>query len=196
VKPQRDQHKRASYRENWWIFAEPRARFRASVAGLSRYIATSEVGKHRFFVFSTPPSFPMAHSSPPTSTTPSTSASSSRHSRHRRSGCRWTHGSMVTIHATKPPAASILSFPVATEELAARIRTLAEEIDAHRKRAQSQHGAGSPPKSTTSSPKLRAGTRPYLGGKHLHDVALVSTLRHLHDELDAAVAAATDGPPI
>lgn len=51
VKPERDQNNRASYRENWWLFAEPRRRLRNSIAGLRRYIVTSETAKHRIFRF-------------------------------------------------------------------------------------------------------------------------------------------------
>ncbi|PSC04100.1 class I SAM-dependent DNA methyltransferase [Alsobacter soli] len=42
---------RQSYRENWWIFGEPRGDFRPAVDGLPRYIATVETAKHRAFQF-------------------------------------------------------------------------------------------------------------------------------------------------
>lgn len=51
VKPERDQNNRAAYRENWWVFGEPRADLRAALAGLQRYVATIETAKHRFFQF-------------------------------------------------------------------------------------------------------------------------------------------------
>src|SRR5690606_1186886 len=50
-KPERDQNKRASYREKWWLFAEQRRSLRNALVGLSRYIATSRTSRHRFFVF-------------------------------------------------------------------------------------------------------------------------------------------------
>ncbi len=40
VKPARDKNKRASYREKWWIHAEPRPRMRAALSGLERFLAT------------------------------------------------------------------------------------------------------------------------------------------------------------
>ena len=49
VKPQRDANKRASYREYWWRFAEPRVTLREAMTGLPRFIATPYVSKHRFF---------------------------------------------------------------------------------------------------------------------------------------------------
>jgi hypothetical protein len=49
VKPERDQNNRATYRDNWWVFGEPRKEFRPALAGLPRYIATVETAKHRTF---------------------------------------------------------------------------------------------------------------------------------------------------
>ncbi|HRK39669.1 MAG TPA: hypothetical protein PK347_14915, partial [Burkholderiaceae bacterium] len=51
VKPERDQNNRATYRDNWWIFGEPRRDLRPALAGLPRYIATVETAKHRTFQF-------------------------------------------------------------------------------------------------------------------------------------------------
>lgn len=51
VKPERDRNNRASYRDNWWIFGEPRREFRPAVLGLRRYIVTAETTKHRVFQF-------------------------------------------------------------------------------------------------------------------------------------------------
>ncbi len=51
VKPDRDQNNRRTYRDNWWIFGEPRSDLRPVLEPLDRYIATSETSKHRFFQF-------------------------------------------------------------------------------------------------------------------------------------------------
>jgi hypothetical protein len=51
VKPQREANNRATYRDNWWVFGEPRRDFRPALAGLARYIATVETAKHRVFQF-------------------------------------------------------------------------------------------------------------------------------------------------
>lgn len=51
VKRERDGNNRAAYRDNWWLFGEPRRELRAALAGLSRYIATVETAKHRTFQF-------------------------------------------------------------------------------------------------------------------------------------------------
>jgi len=51
VKPERDQNNRATYRDNWWFFGEPRKVLRKQLANLPRYIATVETAKHRTFQF-------------------------------------------------------------------------------------------------------------------------------------------------
>lgn len=51
VKAARDRNNRASYRENWWLFGEPRRDLRTALEGLPRYIATAETAKHRWFRF-------------------------------------------------------------------------------------------------------------------------------------------------
>ena len=40
IKPERDQNNRTTYRDNWWLFGEPRRDLRPALAGLRRYIAT------------------------------------------------------------------------------------------------------------------------------------------------------------
>ncbi|MBZ9743239.1 MULTISPECIES: class I SAM-dependent DNA methyltransferase [unclassified Mesorhizobium] len=51
VKLERDKNNRASYRDKWWWFGEPRRELRPAIEGLSRYIATVETMKHRIFQF-------------------------------------------------------------------------------------------------------------------------------------------------
>ncbi|HLL29461.1 MAG TPA: DNA methyltransferase [Allosphingosinicella sp.] len=51
VKPERDQNRRSTYRENWWIFGEPRRELRPAIEGLSRYIATVDTARHRVFQY-------------------------------------------------------------------------------------------------------------------------------------------------
>ena len=49
VKPERDQNARATYRNAWWVFGEPRRELRPALCGLPRYIATAYTAKHRIF---------------------------------------------------------------------------------------------------------------------------------------------------
>ena len=49
VLPMRQQNRRAAYREYWWRHVEPRQGMWEALAGLSRYIVTARVAKHRLF---------------------------------------------------------------------------------------------------------------------------------------------------
>ena len=51
VKPMRENNRREAYRQKWWIYGESRPGLRAAIHNLPRYIATSMVAKHRFFVW-------------------------------------------------------------------------------------------------------------------------------------------------
>ena len=51
VYPVRAQNRRAAYAEKWWQYAEARPGMRAAINGLSRYISTPRVSKHRIFVW-------------------------------------------------------------------------------------------------------------------------------------------------
>jgi hypothetical protein len=78
-------------------------------------------------------------------------------------------------------------FPAATPEQQTRIRDLAEQLDAHRKRRQAAH-----PELTLTGmynvlEKLRSGETLTPKDKLIHEAGLVSVLRSLHDELDQAV---------
>jgi hypothetical protein len=53
VKPARDQVERAVYREKWWVFGEPRSRFRKALLNIKRYIVSPMTAKHRVFMFVT-----------------------------------------------------------------------------------------------------------------------------------------------
>ena len=51
VYPARQRNRRESYRVNWWRHVEPRQGMWKALDGLSRYIATPRVAKHRLFVW-------------------------------------------------------------------------------------------------------------------------------------------------
>ncbi|HEV7403072.1 MAG TPA: hypothetical protein VGO11_09110 [Chthoniobacteraceae bacterium] len=81
-----------------------------------------------------------------------------------------------------------------TETQKPRIRTLAEALDAHRKRQQALH-----PKLTLTDmynvlEKLRAGGPLNAKEQIIHEQGLVSVLRQIHDDLDTAVAEAYGWP--
>ncbi len=51
VKPERSKNNREAYRDNWWRFAESRPGMRSALGGVSRFIVTPAVAKHRLFIW-------------------------------------------------------------------------------------------------------------------------------------------------
>ncbi|MGC8703189.1 MAG: type IIL restriction-modification enzyme MmeI [Thiomonas sp.] len=194
VKPERDQNQRASYRDNWWIFGEPRRELRKALAGLPRYIVTVETAKHRTFQFLDAAILPdnmlvviasddayhlgVLSSSVHVAWALAQGGTLEDRPRHNKTRCFET-----------------FPFPDAdtgmTPELRQRIAACAEAIDAHRKRVLDQH-----PDTLTLTglynvlAALRAGHALSPKERTIHTHGLVAVLRELHDELDAAVLAA------
>ena len=202
VKPERDQNSRATYRENWWIHGEARRDLRNSLVGLPRYIATVKTSKHRHFQF-------LDSIIVPDSKLISFASADAFHLGVLSSliHLTWTTATQALLEDrptyVKSSSFEKFPFPDCTEKQKAKIRALAETLDAHRKRARAQHGLGltdiynvlervrslgTPSSSSASDLPLTAKE------KALHDAALVSTLKQLHDDLDAAVADAYGWP--
>jgi SAM-dependent methyltransferase len=192
VKPERDANRRPKMRLNWWLFGEPRKGFRAAVAGLSRYIVTVETSKHRFFVFLDSAILPD----------------------HKLNVFALNDAFFLGVMSSRIhcsfalAAGSVLEdrpvylqsrcflpfpFPLCGETERKRIRKLAEELDAHRKRAQAQHGLTLTGLYNVLE-TIRSGETLTAKEKLIHDKGLVSVLKQLHDDLDAAVFAAYGWP--
>jgi hypothetical protein len=78
-------------------------------------------------------------------------------------------------------------FPTATDAQKARIRELGEALDAHRKRQQAQHPDLTLTGMYNVLEKLRTGEKLSAKEQKLHEQGLVSVLKQIHDDLDAAV---------
>ena len=85
-------------------------------------------------------------------------------------------------------------FPKADEATATQIATLAEQLDAHRKRQQEQHPGLTMTGMYNVLERLRRQSVPgndepplTAKEKEIHEQGLVSVLRELHDDLDRAV---------
>ncbi|MBK8318960.1 MAG: class I SAM-dependent DNA methyltransferase [Betaproteobacteria bacterium] len=186
VKPERDQNARASYRDNWWIFAEPRSEWRSASLGLVRYLVTPMTAKHRIFTFESAETLPdqglvpiatddafflgILSSAPHVVWSLASGGTLEDRPRYNQSRCFET-----------------FPFPTATPEQQARIRDLAEQLDAHRKRQQAQHATLTLTGMYNVLAKIRSGEPLTAKDKTIHEQGLVSVLQTLHDELDAAV---------
>jgi hypothetical protein len=78
-------------------------------------------------------------------------------------------------------------FPVATPEQQARIRDLAEQIDAHRKRVLDAHADLTLTGLYNVLERIKVGAGITAKDKLIHEKGLVAVLKSLHEELDQAV---------
>jgi hypothetical protein len=215
VKPDRDENKRASVREHWWLFAEPRKVMRAVNAGLPRYIATVYVSKHRFFTFLSSEILPddglvgialddavwlgVLSSTLHTSWALATGSrlGVGNDPRYNNARCFGAFP-FPDLHAADKFGGPI-SYALEDESgrpgesstvgeyPSDRIRNLAEQLDAHRKRQQAAHPGLTLTGMYNVLEKLRSGEPLSAKERVIHEQGLVSVLRQLHDELDEAV---------
>ena len=217
VKPERDQNSRATYRENWWIHGEPRSAFRPALDGLSRYIATVETAKHRTFQFLNANVAPdnmlvciasadALHLGVLSSTVHATWALAAggrlgvgNDPRYNKTRCfdpfpfpkMESNDRLSGSLGFSVDAISAAARPTTTGRYPADvIRDLAEQIDAHRKRQQSQHPDLTLTGMHNVLANLRSGMPLDEKERTIHEQGLVSVLRQLHDELDSTVLAA------
>lgn len=194
VKPKRDTNNRKSYKDNWWIFAEPRAKIRPALLDITRYIATPRTAKHRFFTFLTVDVMPESEIviialqdayflgvvSSKIHVVWSLAAGGTLEDRPR-------YNNSVCFDP--------FPFPDPTPEQKQKIRDLGERLDTHRKRVQAQHPDVTITGMYNLLEKMRAGEPFTDKEREYNDKALVSTLKQIHDELDAAVFEAYGWPP-
>jgi len=191
VKPERDQNNRSTYRDNWWIFGEPRRELRPMLSGLPRYIATVETTKHRVFQFVDGQVAPDNMLICIASDDPALLGvlSSRVHACWAlAAGSRLGVGNDPRYNKTR--CFEPFPFPQLTSTLQARVAALAGDIDAHRKRQQAAHAELTLTGMYNVLEKLRRDEPLDDKDKRLHAHGLVTVLDELHRELDAAVLAA------
>lgn len=195
VKPERDQNNRESRKKNWWLFGEPNPKLRQQLDGLPRYIATAETAKHRIFQF-------LDASILPDNKLVAIALddafylgvlSSRLHTAWALATGSWLGVGNDPVYV-KSRCFETFPFPAAdtglTPALTDKIRNLATQIDAHRKRQQAAHAGVGLTGLYNVLEKLRSGETLSAKEKTLHEHGLVGVLRSLHDELDASVLAA------
>ena len=183
-------------RENWWLFRRTNLQLRSSLAGLNRYIGTTETAKHRTFSFIDGAVLPDQKIRVIT-LDDSLSLGVLSSSLH----VQWALATGGTLEDRPVYNSSICfgTFPFPNEDtgltpaLRDRIAQLAEQIDAHRKRVLAPESGNTALTLTglyNVLAALREGRALTPKEKTIHTQGLVGVLRELHDELDAAVLAA------
>ncbi|MDR0826348.1 MAG: DNA methylase [Desulfovibrio sp.] len=195
IKPVRDHDRRPKHRDLWWICGEPRKTFRPALAGLRRYIVTPMVAKHRLFAFLDIDILPDQK----------LVAFATEDAYHFGIlSCKIHTVWSVTVCSyigvgndptyNKTLCFDPFPFPDATPAQQTRIRDLGERLYAHRKARQVLYPDLTLTGLYNALEALRAGRELTAKEKTAHEQGLVTVLRELHDELDAAVAEAYGWP--
>src|SRR6185437_16090666 len=187
VRPEREQNADTAFRTRWWLMGRPRPELRAALRGLHRYIVTCEVAKHRVFTMLAWPGDLIDGSVIAIASDDygSLGVLSSEVAQIWILAAGGTLENRPRFHTET--CFDRFPFPAATEVQQARIRDLGEQLDAHRKRCQAAHPDLTLTGMYNVLEKLRAGEKLTEKERIIHEHGLVSVLRQLHDELDAAV---------
>jgi len=192
VFPERQTNRDPKLRKNWWLFRRSNEQVRGAIAGLSRYIVTVETSKFRTFSFldaATKPEHKLIVIGSDDAFI--LGVLNSRFHVVFALSRRAKRGE-TPVYA-KTDCFDPFPFPLCGEREKARIRELAEALDAHRKQVQAQHGVTLTGLYNVLE-KIRVGETLTEKEKFVHDRGLVSTLKSLHDDLDAGVSAAYGWP--
>jgi hypothetical protein len=194
----RDWNNRDTYKEQWWLFGEPRRELRPALAGLPRYLATVETTKHRVFQFLDAAILPdnMLVAVATDDAFHLGVLSSRLHVVWALRAGAWL-GMGNDPRYSKSRCFNPFPFPDASDARKDAIRAIAEALDAHRKRVLDLH-----PHLTLTGlynvlERLRAGTAPDAlddDDRRVFDDGLVLILKEHHDALDGEVAAAYGWP--
>jgi hypothetical protein len=195
VMPVRAESKRSTRKEKWWLFNESVPKLRQMLAGLPRYISTSETAKHRVF-------FLLDHSVLPEHKLVNFALSDAFFLGvlSSRVHVAWALANRSNLGVGNDPVYvktrcfETFPFPDCSEPIRERLREAGEALNDHRRRRQTRD-----PELTVTSmynvlEKLRSGDALSVDEKDIHDRGLISILKKLHDDLDAAVFAAYAWP--
>jgi hypothetical protein len=188
VRPERTTNRETRTASKWWLFRRAGSDLRAALSGLDRFIATTRTAKHRVFQFL--PGNTIAES------TTVVLASADAHvlgvlsSRPHVAFATTVGGHLGVGNDPRYHHESTFNpfpFPDAAKSQHTEIRALAEALDAHRKHQQAQHSDLTMTDMYNVLEKLRSGDALTAKDKVIHEQGLVSVLKKLHDDLDAAV---------
>jgi hypothetical protein len=191
VKPERDHNPREAKRARWWLFGENQPSMRKAIGGITRYIVTTETAKHRLFQFV--PNDWVSEGKVVVIASDDMYLLGILSSRIHTHWADITGGRLGVGNTpiyNKSRCFDPFPFPAATPAQQTRIRELAEQLDAHRKRQQALH-----PNLTLTDlynvvEKLRAAQSMSAKDQTVNQQGLASVVLSLHQQLDAAVAEA------
>jgi len=200
VKPERDQNRRDTRRENWWLFGENAPTLRQGLKDVDQFIATCRTAKHRIFVC-------LSASTIPDAKIVGIALEDSLHlgilsSVHHRLWAEATGAWLGVGNDSNYNHADCFGkfpFPDTSDEaLKAHIRDNAEKLDRLRKDVLARHADLTLTKLYNVLEALRAaeaaGTTLSDKDRDVAERGCVSLIRQYHDAIDAAVAEAYEWP--
>ncbi|MCX9147474.1 class I SAM-dependent DNA methyltransferase [Erythrobacter sp. WG] len=196
VKPERDQNRRATRRDNWWLFGENAPTLRRALSGLDRAIATCRTAKHRIFIFV--PSGTILDAKIIGIAMEDAYAlgvlTSHIHTLWAIRTGGWL-GKGNDSNYNHSDCFGKFPFPAdVPSALRERIRADAEALDALRKRVLAKHEDLTLTKLYNVLEALREGRRLTDAERDMHDRGLVTLIRQHHERIDALVAEAYGWP--
>ncbi|WP_235897776.1 class I SAM-dependent DNA methyltransferase [Neoaquamicrobium microcysteis] len=191
----REWNARQSYKDNWWIFGEPRKDLRPALEGLPRYIATVETTKHRVFQFLN--ASVMADNMIVVVADADAATLAILSSRIHTSWAPVMGGWLGygnDPRYSKSRCFDPFPFPDPSEDLRQQLRDAGEELDALRKKVLADH-----PDLTLTGlynvlEKLKAGTELTDKDEDVKERGLVLILKELHETIDRLTAQAYGWP--
>lgn len=195
VKPEREKNNRESRRKNWWLFGEPVGKLRLALAGLRRYVATCRSARQRIFVFVAVEVIPDTKIVAIAVDDAAVLAVLSS-----RVHIVWSLRVGAHLGVGNDPTYNHLDcfgkfpFPLLSPSQVTEIRSLGERLDAHRKSRQAVHPELALTDAYNVLDKMREDKILDADDENVRSMALVDTLRHLHDEIDRVTLAAYGWP--
>jgi hypothetical protein len=193
VRPERLHNNRATYRDNWWIFGEPRKDLRPALSGLPRYIATVETAKHRVFQFLDAAILPDNRLVVIASDDAAIFALLSS-----RVHATWALAAGGTLEDrpvyNKTRCFDAFSFPAHDGASLKRLRGLGDELDGHLASRLAADADLSLTAIYNVKAKLDAGQALDPKEREVHERGLVGVLHEIHRAIDSATAAAYGWP--
>ena len=190
----RDANRRAAYRNNWWIFGEPRGDFRPALSALNRYIVTVETAKHRVFQFLDPDVLPDNMLVCIADADAATLAILS--SRTHLDWCTANGGVLEDRpRYTKSRCFDPFPFPVLDDGMRGRLSQAGEALEAHRRAVLQDHPDLTLTALYNALDKVRRGVPLDAKAEDVKHRGLIFVLRDLHDAVDRLTAAAYGWSP-
>jgi hypothetical protein len=186
VFPEREHNKDDKLRRFWWKFRRSNADCRAMLAGLPRFLVTVETAKYRTF-FVQPEGTLCEHGTISFGLDDPYFLGVMSSRIH----ITWALATGGTLEDrpryNKTACFDPFPFPAASEAQQQKIRELGEALDAHRKKQQAAHPGLTITGMYNVLEKLRSSEDLTDKEKKIHDDGLVSVLKKIHDDLDAAM---------